>query len=173
MLVVGIATVTLKGAGPVLAAVASCRGERRRNGAAGAALLAALVATKAFASEEALVLDKRGAGRAAAGVAVALKAPLLMVIVVAAVTAGLPQGDRMTARGWILLAAVSVVWGVPYLFIKLAVDDGLSPGFVAWSRVALAALVLLPIALRKGPCAACRCAGWPRSRCSRSRSRSR
>ena len=29
----------------------------------------------------------------------------------------------MTPRGWILFAAISVVWGVPYLFIKLAVDD--------------------------------------------------
>jgi drug/metabolite transporter (DMT)-like permease len=56
----------------------------------------------------------------------------------------------MSARGWILFAAVSVVWGVPYMFIKLAVDDDLAPGFVAWSRVALAALVLLPIAWRNG-----------------------
>jgi drug/metabolite transporter (DMT)-like permease len=56
----------------------------------------------------------------------------------------------MTPRGWILFAAISVVWGVPYLFIKLAVDDGLSPGFIAWSRVALAALILLPIAVRNG-----------------------
>jgi drug/metabolite transporter (DMT)-like permease len=56
----------------------------------------------------------------------------------------------MTPRGWILFAAISVVWGVPYMFIKLAIDDGLSPGFVAWSRVALAALVLLPIAWRNG-----------------------
>jgi drug/metabolite transporter (DMT)-like permease len=55
----------------------------------------------------------------------------------------------MTTRGWALFGAVSVVWGVPYLFIKLAVDD-LSPGFVAWSRVALAALILLPIAWRSG-----------------------
>jgi drug/metabolite transporter (DMT)-like permease len=39
---------------------------------------------------------------------------------------------------------------VPYLFIKIAVDDGLTPGFVAWSRVALGALVLLPVALRSG-----------------------
>jgi EamA-like transporter family protein len=45
---------------------------------------------------------------------------------------------------------MSVAWGVPYLFIKIAVDDGLSPGFVAWSRVALAALVLLPVALKAG-----------------------
>jgi drug/metabolite transporter (DMT)-like permease len=56
----------------------------------------------------------------------------------------------MTPRGWALFAAVSVIWGMPYLFIKLAVDDGLTPGFVAWSRVALAALVLLPLALRTG-----------------------
>jgi drug/metabolite transporter (DMT)-like permease len=55
----------------------------------------------------------------------------------------------MSPRGWLLFAAVSVVWGVPYLFIKLAVED-LSPGFVAWSRVALAALILLPIAWRTG-----------------------
>ena len=53
------------------------------------ALLAALVATNAFASDGELVLDERGAGLAAAGIAVLLKAPLLVVIVVAAVTAAL------------------------------------------------------------------------------------
>jgi drug/metabolite transporter (DMT)-like permease len=56
----------------------------------------------------------------------------------------------MTARGWTLFAAISVIWGLPYLFIKIAVDAGLSPGFVAWSRVTLAALVLLPLAYRSG-----------------------
>ncbi|MEA2418343.1 MAG: hypothetical protein QOE60_549 [Thermoleophilaceae bacterium] len=55
----------------------------------------------------------------------------------------------MSPRGWGLFAAASVIWGVPYLFIKLAVED-LSPGFVAWSRVAMAALILLPIAWRNG-----------------------
>jgi drug/metabolite transporter (DMT)-like permease len=55
----------------------------------------------------------------------------------------------MSARGWVLFAAVSVIWGMPYLFIKIGVEE-LSPGFVAWSRVALAAVVLLPIAIRKG-----------------------
>jgi len=55
----------------------------------------------------------------------------------------------MTPRGWALFAAASVIWGVPYLFIKLAVED-LSPGFVAWSRVVLAAAILLPIAWRRG-----------------------
>ena len=56
----------------------------------------------------------------------------------------------MTPRGWALFAAISVIWGMPYLFIKIAVDDGLTPGFVAWSRVALAAAVLLPLAWRAG-----------------------
>jgi drug/metabolite transporter (DMT)-like permease len=56
----------------------------------------------------------------------------------------------MSARGWSLFAAVSVIWGLPYLFIKVAVEGGLTPGFVAWSRVTLAALVLLPVAWRSG-----------------------
>ena len=55
----------------------------------------------------------------------------------------------MSARGWALFAAVSVIWGMPYLFIKIAVDE-LSPSVVAWSRLALAAAVLLPIAWRLG-----------------------
>jgi 2-succinyl-5-enolpyruvyl-6-hydroxy-3-cyclohexene-1-carboxylate synthase len=51
------------------------------------ALLAALVATQAFGDDEALVLDERGAGLLAAGVAVLLRAPLLVVVMVAAGTA--------------------------------------------------------------------------------------
>ena len=42
------------------------------------------------------------------------------------------------------------MWGVPYFFIKVAVDDGVPPAFVAWSRVALGAAVLLPLAWRRG-----------------------
>jgi len=52
----------------------------------------------------------------------------------------------VSARGWALFAAVSVLWGIPYLFIKVAVDD-LSPGFVAWARLAIATLALAPFAL--------------------------
>ena len=55
----------------------------------------------------------------------------------------------MSARGWALFAAVSVIWGMPYLFIKIAVDE-LSPSLVAWSRLALAAVVLLPVAWKLG-----------------------
>ena len=56
----------------------------------------------------------------------------------------------MTRRAWLLFGAVSLVWGVPYFFIKIAVDDGVPPAFVAWSRVALGAAVLLPLAWRRG-----------------------
>jgi drug/metabolite transporter (DMT)-like permease len=56
----------------------------------------------------------------------------------------------VTARGWLLFATASVVWGVPYFFIKVAVDDDMPPALVAWSRVALGAAVLLPLAMRRG-----------------------
>ena len=55
----------------------------------------------------------------------------------------------MSARAWTLFAAVSVLWGIPYLFIKLAVED-LSPVMVAWGRIAVAFAVLLPYAIHKG-----------------------
>ena len=56
----------------------------------------------------------------------------------------------MTPRGWAAFAAVSVLWGIPYLFIKIAVDHGATPSFVAFGRVALAAAILLPFAARAG-----------------------
>jgi drug/metabolite transporter (DMT)-like permease len=55
----------------------------------------------------------------------------------------------VSSRGWALFASVSVLWGVPYFFIKVAVED-MSPSFVAWSRVAMAAAILLPLAWRMG-----------------------
>ena len=56
----------------------------------------------------------------------------------------------MTPRAWLLFTLSSVIWGVPYLFIKIAVDAGVPPAFVAWARVALGAAVLLPFALKSG-----------------------
>ena len=56
----------------------------------------------------------------------------------------------MSARAWALFAAVSVAWGIPYFFIKVAVDADVPPAFVAWSRVTLGAALLLPLALRRG-----------------------
>lgn len=55
----------------------------------------------------------------------------------------------MTPRAWLLFVLCSVIWGVPYLFIKIAVDAGLAPSFVAWARIALAAACVLPLAIRR------------------------
>ncbi|HEX7116556.1 MAG TPA: DMT family transporter [Steroidobacter sp.] len=55
----------------------------------------------------------------------------------------------MTWRAWITFVVLCVVWGVPYFFIKLALAD-LSPVWIAFARITLAAAVLLPIALKRG-----------------------
>ena len=66
----------------------------------------------------------------------------------------------MTARAWLLFTLSSLIWRVPYLFIKIAVDAGVPPAFVAWARVALGAALLLPIALRRGALRGLRGRGW-------------
>lgn len=55
----------------------------------------------------------------------------------------------MTRRAWLLFAAVSLLWGVPYLFIKVAVAE-VPPVTVVFARVALAAALLGPVAARRG-----------------------
>jgi len=49
-----------------------------------------------------------------------------------------------------LFVAVSVIWGLPYLFIKVAVDDGVPPAFLAWVRVTIGAAALLGLSWRAG-----------------------
>lgn len=44
---------------------------------------------------------------------------------------------------------MSVIWGLPYLFIKIAVSD-LSPAVLVFGRVALGALILLPVVIARG-----------------------
>ena len=56
----------------------------------------------------------------------------------------------MSARAWFAFGAVSVLWGIPYFFIKVAVDDGVPPAFLAWVRVTLAAAILLALSWRLG-----------------------
>lgn len=53
----------------------------------------------------------------------------------------------MTRRGWWLFGALCVVWGVPYLLIRVAVTD-LDPVVVAFGRTLIGGLILLPVALR-------------------------
>ena len=55
----------------------------------------------------------------------------------------------MTPRGWFLLVSLGIIWGIPYLFIKIAVET-FSPGTLVFLRVALAAIILLPIVLARG-----------------------
>jgi branched-subunit amino acid transport protein len=88
--IVGALTVAFKASGPVLL------GRRRLPARAAAlvdvlapAMLAALVVTQTVGGDGEIVVDERLAGVAAGAVALRLRAPLLVVMVVAAATAGL------------------------------------------------------------------------------------
>jgi drug/metabolite transporter (DMT)-like permease len=54
----------------------------------------------------------------------------------------------MTTRGLVLFVLLSVIWGIPYLFIRIAVAE-VSPAFFVFARTGIAAAVLLPIALAR------------------------
>jgi drug/metabolite transporter (DMT)-like permease len=56
----------------------------------------------------------------------------------------------MTTRGWAAFGAVCFLWGLPYLLIKVAVDDGVPPVFLSWARVVLGAGTLAIWAWRAG-----------------------
>lgn len=55
----------------------------------------------------------------------------------------------MTRRGLLLFAAMCVIWGVPYLLIRVAVSE-ISPAVLVFLRTGVAALILAPFALRRG-----------------------
>jgi len=55
----------------------------------------------------------------------------------------------VSRRGWLLFAAMCLIWGIPYLLIRVAVRD-LSPATVVFLRTGLGALVLVPVAVRRG-----------------------
>jgi drug/metabolite transporter (DMT)-like permease len=55
----------------------------------------------------------------------------------------------VSRRSWLLLLTLSALWGSSYLFIKLALEDDLSPAVIVSVRTALAALVLLPLAVHR------------------------
>ena len=52
----------------------------------------------------------------------------------------------MTRRGLVLFALMSIIWGIPYLFIRIAVDE-ISPAMLVFVRTSIGAAILLPIAL--------------------------
>ena len=57
----------------------------------------------------------------------------------------------MSRRGWFLFLLVGFLWGIPYLFIKVAVDpeDGFTPATVVCLRTAIGAAILIPIAIKQ------------------------
>jgi drug/metabolite transporter (DMT)-like permease len=54
----------------------------------------------------------------------------------------------MSKRGWILFLALGVLWGMPYLLIRIAVAE-FDPLMVAGTRTLIGALLLLPVALHR------------------------
>jgi len=54
----------------------------------------------------------------------------------------------VSRRGWLLFATMSVIWGIPYLLIKIAVA-GVPVPVLVLARVAIGAALLLPVALRR------------------------
>jgi len=54
----------------------------------------------------------------------------------------------VTRRGAVLFALMAVIWGIPYLFIRIVVAE-VSPAFLVLARTAIASAILLPIALAR------------------------
>ena len=54
----------------------------------------------------------------------------------------------MSRRGWWLFAVMGMIWGIPYLLIKVA-DGGVSPPVLVLARVSVGAALLLPVAIRR------------------------
>src|SRR5215210_1131326 len=48
----------------------------------------------------------------------------------------------MNRRAWVLMVALAALWGASYMFIHIALEDGLSAPFIVWVRIALGALAL-------------------------------
>jgi drug/metabolite transporter (DMT)-like permease len=54
----------------------------------------------------------------------------------------------MTRRGLLLFGLMSVIWGIPYLFIRVAVAE-ITPATLVLARTAIAAAILLPYAIAR------------------------
>ncbi len=52
----------------------------------------------------------------------------------------------MTRRGLILFVSMAIIWGIPYLFIRVAVAE-ISPPVLVFLRTLIATVILLPVAL--------------------------
>ncbi|HVC78793.1 MAG TPA: EamA family transporter [Candidatus Micrarchaeaceae archaeon] len=59
-----------------------------------------------------------------------------------------PEGV-LSRRGWALFIAMCLIWGIPYLLIKVAVSD-ISPVTLVFFRTVIGAVIIVPIALARG-----------------------
>ena len=92
VLAIGAGTMAIKAAGPVLLGGRTLPARLREIVPLLApALLAALVATATLGDGQRLVLDARIVGLGVAAIAIALRAPVLLVVLLAAVAAGLAR----------------------------------------------------------------------------------
>jgi drug/metabolite transporter (DMT)-like permease len=55
----------------------------------------------------------------------------------------------MSRRGWLLFVAMSLIWGIPYLLIRVSIRE-LSPPTLVFARTFPAAVLLLPLAIYRG-----------------------
>ena len=55
----------------------------------------------------------------------------------------------MSRRGWVLFAAMGVIWGIPFLLIKVA-DGGVAVPVLVFARVFAGSVLLLPVVMRRG-----------------------
>jgi len=62
---------------------------------------------------------------------------------------GTSSDHSVSQRAWLLFGAMCVIWGIPYLLIRVAVRE-VSPEFLVLARTGLAALLLVPIAATRG-----------------------
>lgn len=74
--------------------------------------------------------------------------PLLLVLLFRSVTLG-PMSRHPDGRYIGYYLAVSALWGIPYLFVSVAVKE-LSVPVIVFTRVFIGALVLIPLAIRAG-----------------------
>ena len=108
-------------------------------GASRAILVTYLVPAFALAYG-AVFLDEAITATALVGLALVLAGTALATGLARARAASL---SRVTRRYWPLILTLASVWGASYLFIKVGVDGGLSPGALMAARALLAGVVLL------------------------------
>ena len=70
------------------------------------------------------------------------------------------QDGAVSRRGWVLFTAMAVIWGIPYLLIKVAVEE-ISPATLVLARTAIAAALLLPVAVARGQLRPLLARWWP------------